>query len=219
MIQLIDLCKSFGNPPTKVLHNLSLTIRDSEFISLTGRSGSGKTTLLYCMSSLDETTSGEVIIDDKALSKRTEAELHQFRNERMGFVFQFHYLLPELTAIENILMPARKRGVEEHYYDHAMTLLERFNLIDHTHKRPSKLSGGQAQRVAIIRAIVMKPRYLFADEPTGSLDSSNARIIMDIFNHLNQEEGITIVCVTHDEEFATAATRKLILSDGQLING
>jgi putative ABC transport system ATP-binding protein/lipoprotein-releasing system ATP-binding protein len=215
MIEVKNLCKSFGN--TQILHDINLTINDGDYISLTGRSGSGKTTLLYCVSSLDEPTSGEVMIDGANIFDKTESELHRFLNQDVGFVFQFHYLLPELTALENVLMPARKCKAEDEHKAFAKHLLTQFELSEHMHKLPGQLSGGQAQRVAIARAMSMKPRYLFADEPTGSLDSKNAKVIMDIFDQLNQEEGTTIVCVTHDQEFAHAATMNIELFDGKLV--
>ena len=216
MIEVKNLTQSFGKDAT-VLHDLSFTIADGDYVSLTGRSGSGKTTLLYCISSLETPTKGDVIIDGVSLRTMDENALHVFRNQSIGFVFQFHYLLPELSALENILMPARKAKKEKQTKKFALQLLERFELSQHIHKRPGELSGGQAQRVAIIRAMAMKPKYLFADEPTGSLDSNNAKIIMDIFDDLNQTEGTTIICVTHDQEFAKTANRNLELFDGRFV--
>ena len=200
-----------------MLHDLSFSVKDGDYVSLTGRSGSGKTTLLYCVSSLEAPTKGDVIIDGVSLRAMDENALHIFRNQSIGFVFQFHYLLPELTALENILMPARKAKKEKQTKEFALHLLDRFELSDHMHKRPGELSGGQAQRVAITRAMAMKPKYLFADEPTGSLDSSNAKIIMDIFDDLNQQEGTTIICVTHDQDFAKSANRNMELFDGRFV--
>ena len=215
MIEIKHLTQSFDS--SVILHDLNFTVADGDYISLTGRSGSGKTTLLYCISSLETPTEGEVIFDGVSLRDMDEKALHVFRNQSIGFVFQFHYLLPELTALENILMPARKAKKEKQTKTFALDLLERFELSDHMHKRPGELSGGQAQRVAIIRAMAMKPKYLFADEPTGSLDSNNAKIIMDIFDDLNQTEGTTIICVTHDQEFAKTANRNLELFDGRFV--
>ena len=217
MIEVSNLTQSFGKDSI-VLHNLSFRVDDGDYVSLTGRSGSGKTTLLYCISSLDRPTKGDVVIDGVSLLSMNEHELHVFRNQSIGFVFQFHYLLPELTALENILMPAKKAKKEKKAKEFAMHLLNRFELSEHAHKRPGELSGGQAQRVAIIRAMAMKPKYLFADEPTGSLDSSNAKIIMDIFDDLNQKEGTTIICVTHDQDFAKSANRNMELFDGRFVN-
>lgn len=216
MIEVKHLTQSFGKNSI-VLHDLNFTVADGDYVSLTGRSGSGKTTLLYCISSLEIPSEGDVIIDGVPLRAMNEKALHVFRNQSIGFVFQFHYLLPELTALENILMPARKAKKEKQTKEFALQLLDQFELSDHIHKRPGQLSGGQAQRIAIIRAMAMKPKYLFADEPTGSLDSKNAEIIMDIFDHLHQTEGTTIVCVTHDQEFAKAANRNLELFDGRFV--
>ncbi|MEM9242604.1 MAG: ABC transporter ATP-binding protein [Pseudomonadota bacterium] len=217
MIEVKNLSKTFAKAQTAVLDNICFSVQDGEYISLTGRSGSGKTTLLYCISSLDAPSSGEVIIDGQDINQKTEAELHHFRNRDIGFIFQFHYLLPELTVLENVLMPARKTRSELKHKAFAMEILERFELTKHIDKLPGQLSGGQAQRVAVARAMVMKPRYLFADEPTGSLDVNNAKVIMDIFDHLNQDMGTTIICVTHDQQFAKAATKNLELSDGKLL--
>lgn len=216
MIEVTKLTQSFGEKAV-ILHDLNFTVADGEYVSLTGRSGSGKTTLLYCISSLELPTEGDVVIDNVNIREMNEQQLHHFRNQDIGFVFQFHYLLPELTALENVLMPARKAKREKQTKEFAEFLLEKFDLAQHMNKLPGQLSGGQAQRVAIARAMAMKPKYLFADEPTGNLDSNNAKVIMDIFDHLNQTEGTTIVCVTHDQEFAKAATRNLELFDGKFV--
>jgi ABC-type lipoprotein export system ATPase subunit len=216
MISINQITKAFGSPKTEVLKGISCDIEQGEFVSLTGKSGSGKTTMLYVISSLDEPTSGVVKIDDRDIHRMDEKSVHEFRNKEVGFVFQFHYLLPELTALENILMPARKAGTMDQQIDYAKELLLRFDLKDHMHKLPGQLSGGQQQRVSVARAIVSKPRFLFADEPTGNLDSVNAKMVMDIFCDLNKSQGMTIVCVTHDPDFAKIAQRELILKDGVL---
>ncbi|EPG66434.1 ABC transporter ATP-binding protein [Leptospira wolffii] len=215
-IRLENVRKSFGKPPTDIIKDVSLEIKAGEFVSLTGKSGSGKSTLLYLISSLDDPTQGKVHIDEKDLASLPPKELHMFRNRHMGFVFQFHYLLPEFTSLENVLMPAMKAGVREEKKKDAIELLERFGLGDKLDHIPSQLSGGQMQRVSIARALVMRPRYLFADEPTGALDSANAKIVMDIFKNINKQDGTTVIMVTHDPDFAKSAKRQIHLIDGKI---
>ena len=182
-VVLEDVSKSFSG--ARVIKNVNLEIQKGEFVSLTGKSGSGKSTLLYLLSSLDFPTTGRVIIDGKDLGKLNQKELHKFRNKEMGFIFQFHYLLPEFTAYENVLMPARKAGILKEKEDFAKYLFEKFDLKEKMNELPGKLSGGQQQRVAIVRAMIMNPSYIFADEPTGSLDSVNGKKVMDIFKTIN----------------------------------
>ena len=217
MIKVDNIYKSFGSPSVDILKDISFTVDEGEFVSLTGRSGSGKSTLLYIVSSLDSPSRGRVFIEGQDVSEMSEDYLHRFRNDRMGFVFQFHYLLPELTSIENILMPARKTNKMTALRPYAEHLMEQFNIIDKMHQTPKELSGGQQQRVSIARSLIMRPRYLFADEPTGSLDSQNSEIVIDIFRKINKENKTTIVFVTHDSEFAKLAGRQIIMKDGALI--
>ncbi|TGK35672.1 ABC transporter ATP-binding protein [Leptospira andrefontaineae] len=218
-IILENVTKSFGKPPTDIIKGISLEIKENEFVSLTGKSGSGKSTLLYLISSLDDPSQGKISIDGRTISSLSQTDLHSFRNLHMGFVFQFHYLLPEFTALENVLMPALKAGKLKEKREDAIRLLKRFDLGDKLDHIPSKLSGGQMQRVSIARALVMKPRYLFADEPTGALDSANAKIVMDIFKDINKTEGTTVIMVTHDPDFAKSAKRQIKLVDGMISNG
>lgn len=215
-IEAFSLCKSFGEPPTQVLKDISLTIETGEFISITGRSGSGKSTLLYILSSLDPATSGSVKLLGKDLMQLSQKELHMFRNENMGFVFQFHHLLPELTALENVLMPAIKTERQDERREYAKKLLTDFGLGTKFDRFPRQLSGGEQQRVAIARSLVMQPKFVFADEPTGNLDSANGKTVLDIFKKINAEQGTTIIYVTHDREFAAMAPRRIHLVDGQL---
>ncbi len=217
MIKVNDVHKSFGSPAVDILKGISFDIADGEFVSLTGRSGSGKSTLLYIVSSLDNPSKGSVVIDEQEVSSMDLSALHRFRNEHMGFVFQFHYLLPELTSLENILMPARKAKRIDELKPYAEHLMEQFNIADKRHQRPKELSGGQQQRVSIARSLIMQPRYLFADEPTGNLDSMNSEIVIDIFRKINQENNTTIVFVTHDNDFAKLADRQIVLKDGKVI--
>lgn len=213
-IELIDIKKSFGEPPTEVLKGISLTIAQGELVSFVGRSGCGKSTLLYIMSTLDGPTSGSVLIDGENVTTLTSVALHNFRNLHMGFVFQFHHLLPELTAIENVLMPAMKAKRTDERRTYAISLMEEFGLKDRLNHLPSQLSGGEQQRVAIARALVMEPRYLFADEPTGNLDSVNGNAVMNLFKRVNQEKNMSVIYVTHDAEFSKMASRRIEMSDG-----
>lgn len=187
----------------RVLRGITLDIQEGEFVAVTGRSGSGKSTLLYLLSSLDRPSEGGVEIDGADLSLLTGDSLSRFRNEKIGFVFQFHFLLSELTALENVLMPARKTGRQTERAPYARRLLEQFGLGDKTHRLPRQLSGGESQRLAIARALVMEPRYLFADEPTGSLDSINSDLVIQLLRDSNKSLGTTIVMVTHDPDYAT----------------
>ena len=212
-----NLVKQFGDPPTRVIQGIDLCIEDGEFVSISGRSGSGKSTLLYLLSTLDEPSHGNIIIDGKDPKRMTVDELHEFRNQNLGFVFQFHYLLPELTALENVLLPARRHKRHHEKETYARELFSHFDIQDKMEKLPSQMSGGEQQRVAIARALIMRPRYLFADEPTGSLDSKNGAVVMDILKNANSEWATTLVLVTHEPEYAAMAKREVMLIDGQVI--
>jgi ABC-type lipoprotein export system ATPase subunit len=211
------LVKAFGDPPQEVLHGLTLTIEQGEFVALTGKSGSGKSTLLYLLSTLDTPTSGEVILNGTPVSNLGSHEVHALRNLKMGFVFQFHYLLPDLNAIENVLLPAMKAGEETKRKERARYLLNEFGILDKAQRLPGQLSGGEQQRVAIARALIMNPSLVFADEPTGNLDSQNAEIVMNLLKRINREEGSTMVLITHDEDFAKQALRQIQLKDGRIV--
>ena len=216
VIRCDNLKKSFGEPPLTILNHINLTIHAGEFVSLTGRSGSGKSTLLYILSSLDEPTEGTVYLQGRSVQLMTSKEQHQLRNQQIGFVFQFHYLLPELTALENILLPARKLHLHEQKKKEAEELLSDFGLSHCRNKRPSQMSGGEAQRCAIARALIMQPSILFTDEPTGNLDTANGDLVIETFIRLNQEQKTTILMVTHDIDYAKTAGRQINLVDGQV---
>ena len=216
MIKCQEVIKEFGKPPQRILHGLSFEIKQGEFVSISGRSGSGKSTLLYIISTLDNPSFGQVFIDGKNISEMEEKTLHQFRTEHVGFIFQFHYLLPELTALENILLPPRNLGLQNDYVKTAKELLEMMNISYVVDKFPGQMSGGEQQRVAIARALIMSPKYIFADEPTGNLDTANAQIVMDILKKENKENGTTICLVTHDPDFAKMADREIFLIDGKI---
>ncbi|PWU21005.1 MAG: ATP-binding protein [Bdellovibrio sp.] len=216
MIEAQNLIKEFGKPPQRVLHGLNFVIHDGEFVSISGRSGSGKSTLLYLISTLDLPTSGKVSFNGQDVARMTSDEVHKFRNRNVGFIFQFHYLLPELTALENVLLPARNLRLHEEKTSLAMQLLEELALKGHEHKLPSQLSGGQTQRVAIARALILNPKYIFADEPTGNLDSQNAAMVMKLLKRVNKTHQTTIGLVTHEPDFAAMADREIYLIDGRI---
>jgi lipoprotein-releasing system ATP-binding protein len=215
-ISIKNVTKSFGEPPTQVLKGISAEIEDGEMVSITGRSGSGKSTLLYIISSLDRPTTGEVFVDNESLTHMSSDKIHQFRNLKMGFVFQFHHLLPELTALENVLMPTLKVLPDKKRNDFALELLKLFGISNKANSLPSQLSGGEQQRVAIARALIMKPKFLFADEPTGNLDSTNGLLVMDLFKRINKELSTTIIYVTHDLQFSKMSSRQINMVDGHL---
>lgn len=216
MIKAINLVKTFPNAKQPVLKGLNFEINNGEFVSLVGRSGSGKSTLLYIISTLDHSTSGQVFYDNQRVTDIPKEEIYLLRNKEIGFVFQFHYLIQELTALENVLLPARKANEIEKRTPMAIELLKEVGLAGMENRYPSELSGGEQQRVAIARALIMEPTYVFADEPTGNLDSVNGLIVIDLFKKFNREKGTTIIYVTHDKEFAAKAERQITLVDGVL---
>lgn len=219
-LKVDNINKYFHEPATfQVLKNISFQVKKGEFLSLIGKSGSGKSTLLYVLSTMDTDYEGEVTIGKELLTGKTQNQLSAFRNANIGFVFQFHYLLQEFTALDNVMLPALKLGnksKEEIRHD----ALENLNLLgikDQAHKAANKLSGGQQQRVAIARALINEPSIIMGDEPTGNLDSKNTDVVFDIFRQLAQHRGQTIIAVTHDDEFAEKSDRVLELSDGSLL--
>jgi lipoprotein-releasing system ATP-binding protein len=214
------IVKYFHDPEDfQVLKDISFEVRRGEFLALVGKSGSGKSTLLYVLSTMDTDYKGELIINGEKLTGQSQNNLAAFRNDHIGFVFQFHYLLPEFTVLENVMIPALKRKkfsraqIEEKAYGHLSLL----GLRDQALKRADKLSGGQQQRVAIARALINDPSIIMGDEPTGNLDSKNSQTVFDIFRDLAAEGRQTIIAVTHDEDFAANCDRVLELSDGHLV--
>jgi lipoprotein-releasing system ATP-binding protein len=212
------LNKYFHEPATiQVLHDISLQIYKGEFVSIMGKSGCGKSTLLYLLSTLDTEYEGAIYINQQKVTGLSENAVARFRNEHIGFVFQFHFLLPEFTALENVMIPALKLGQlnRQQIEQQAMRKLKQVHMHEYAHHRSGKLSGGQQQRVAIARALINNPQLIMADEPTGNLDSSNAAIIFNIFQQLAQE-GNTIIVVTHDHDFASKTSRQLQMVDGRI---
>ncbi len=217
-LRVKNVWKYLGAPPQAILSDLNFEIPKGQFVTLTGRSGSGKSTLLYLVGSLDRPTSGVIEMNGRDLASMNSQEIHAFRNQNLGFIFQFHYLLPELTAFENVLMPAYKFSETNKYQDRAKEILSLVGLENRMHHLPRALSGGEQQRVAIARALVMKPAFLLADEPTGALDSVNGAQVMSILKKINQEEKTTIIMVTHDVEFSKIGHRRISLADGRIIS-
>jgi putative ABC transport system ATP-binding protein/lipoprotein-releasing system ATP-binding protein len=216
-LKVEHLEKELGEPKSHILKGLDFEIEEGEFVSLTGKSGSGKSTLLYVLSTLDAPSRGRVLFYGQDIAQMEEVELHRFRNKSIGFVFQAHYLLPELSALDNVLMPARKVRLHDSKREFAVQLLESVGLGDKLHHQPFELSGGQAQRVAIARALIMEPKFIFADEPTGALDSTNSALVFEIFKRINREMKTTIVMVTHDPDLAEATSRRIHLVDGKVV--
>lgn len=201
----------------EVLRGVDLSVQDGETVAILGKSGSGKSTLLHCLGTLETLTRGEILYAGKNLSRLDPASLAAFRNRELGFVFQFHYLLQEFTALENVLLPALIAGEpREKYESRARNLLDDMGLSHRLGHRPAELSGGEQQRVALARAIVMQPRLLLADEPTGNLDSVNAAHVKELLLKLNRERGITLLLVTHDEKIASDFSRQVLMIDGRI---
>lgn len=216
MIQARDITKSYGN--LKVLKGISLEIKKGEIVSVTGASGAGKSTLLHILSTLDRADSGQVSLEGTDTGSLNDRKLAEFRNKKIGFVFQFHHLLPEFTALENICIPAFiARTSKKEAENRAMELLNFLNLSDRASHKPSELSGGEQQRIAVARALVNQPAVLMADEPSGNLDSANARQLHQLFFDLRDKLNQTILIVTHNEELAEMSDRRLIMKDGLII--
>jgi lipoprotein-releasing system ATP-binding protein len=214
------ITKYFYEPDKfQVLKSIDLSVNKGEFLSLVGKSGCGKSTLMYVLSTMDTSYEGELEIAGERLTAKSQNELAAFRNAHIGFVFQFHYLLPEFTTLQNVMIPALKLGkhsrpeVEERAYKK----LDMLGMKDHALKPTSKLSGGQQQRVAIARALINDPDIIMGDEPTGNLDSYNTQLVFDIFQELTTTYNQTIIAVTHDDEFARKSDRVVEMSDGKIV--
>ncbi len=215
MIQANGIYKSFGN--VDVIKGIDLHINKGEIVAIVGASGAGKSTLLQILGTLDKPDKGKVIIDNQDITSLNQKNLASFRNKKIGFVFQFHHLLPEFTALENICIPAFIAGVpKKEAADKAMALLEYLRLTERASHKPSMLSGGEQQRVAIARALINNPAIILADEPSGNLDSQNAKELHELFFSLREKTGQTFVIVTHNPSLANMADRALTIVDGKI---
>ncbi|MGE3609913.1 MAG: ABC transporter ATP-binding protein [Bacteriovoracaceae bacterium] len=215
-IRLENVEKSFGN--TKVLRGLNFQIQDKELVAIRGASGSGKSTLLYLLGGLDKPSLGKVIIDGKNLGSLKEEELAHFRNATVGFVFQFHFLLPSMTCRDNILLPARIGGKSLDEVEKDTVKLAQILGVTHClAKYPYEISGGEQQRINIIRALSLRPKILLCDEPTGNLDSKNSEKVATLLKNLASDFGATLLVVTHDDKVASYFPRKIVIEDGQII--
>ena len=214
MIKAEEICKSYGN--LQVLRGISLEVSKSEIVSIVGASGAGKTTLLHILGTLDRPDSGSLAIGGAEVFSLGNRKLSEFRNRSIGFVFQFHHLLPEFTALENVCIPAMiARTPLKTARNDAMEIMEFLGLTQRAQHKPSQLSGGEQQRVAVARALVNRPSVVLADEPSGNLDSANARELHRLFFELREKFGHTFVIVTHNEEFAAMSDRRLVMRDGK----
>lgn len=213
--------KYFRNPVEfHALKDISFEIQQGEFVSIMGKSGCGKSTLLYVLSTMDRDYTGKLYINGECVTGKDAQELARIRNEEIGFVFQFHYLLPEFSVIENVMLPARKLGKHSDSVlrKQAMDKLELLGIEDQAHKKASMISGGQKQRVAIARALINNPKIIMGDEPTGNLDTKNSDNVFSIFRDLSHQQGLSLLVVTHDEDFAANTDRIIRMDDGHVVD-
>lgn len=220
VLQTKGLTKYFYDPiKFQVLKQIDMSINHGEFVSIVGKSGCGKSTLLYLLSTMDTDYEGQILINNDIVTGKTDKDLAQIRNEKIGFVFQFHYLLSEYNVLKNVMLPGMKLGklsdaeIEHNAIEHLKTL----DMVDQALKMPNQLSGGQKQRVAIARALINNPLIIMGDEPTGNLDQKNSDMVFDIFNELTINEKQTLLIVTHDTDFAKRTGRIITMEDGKII--
>ena len=217
MIEVREIEKSYGS--LQVLKKVSLTIENNKVVTIVGPSGAGKSTLLHIIGTLDKADRGEVVIDGVNLNQLSDDKLAEFRNRHIGFVYQFHHLLPEFTALENVAMPALIAGKSrKESFNRAQELLDFLKLGDRVGHKPAQLSGGEQQRVSVARALMNNPELILADEPSGNLDTENARKLHDLFFVLRDTFKQTFIIVTHNEELAQLSDRKIVLQDGSVIH-
>ncbi len=221
-IEVKSLHKSYKNgiSELEVLKGINVSVQVNEFLAIEGPSGAGKSTLLHILGGLDSPTRGDVVIDGLNLYRLSENERALFRNKQAGFVFQFYHLLPELTVLENVLLPAliKAWGEKKKATERAKALLGKLGLSNRSQHRPNQLSGGEQQRAAVARALINQPKILFCDEPTGNLDSENGKKLLELLGGIRKENKITIVMVTHDKDNAKTADRIIYLKDGIIVN-
>ncbi|WDF81311.1 ABC transporter ATP-binding protein [Mucilaginibacter sp. AW1-7] len=221
VLQAIAVNKYFTDPVRfRVLNDVSFSIEKGSFVSVTGKSGCGKSTLLYILSTMDTDYEGEVLLDNEPLHQKNATELANVRNQKIGFVFQFHYLIEEFNVLKNVMLPAMKLGkyAYEEIEQKAMQHLKTLGIADQALKKANQLSGGQKQRVAIARALINDPLIVMADEPTGNLDKKNTDIVFDIFKEICMTNKQTILVVTHDPDFANRADRIIQMEDGEIVS-
>ena len=204
-----------------VLKDITFGIKKGEFVSIMGKSGCGKSTLLYILSTMDTDYDGKLFLNNELVTGQSHETLAKIRNQEIGFVFQFHYLLPEFSVLDNVMLPARKLAVKSHTQikKDALEKLDLLGIADQANKKASRISGGQKQRVAIARALINNPSIIMGDEPTGNLDSRNAENVFAIFKELTVSQGLSLLVVTHDLDFAQKTDRIIEMGDGEIING
>jgi len=221
ILEARHISKDFYNPVTvRILNDISFSISSGEFVSVVGKSGCGKSTLLYVLSTMDTDYEGHLFISNENMANKKEKELARIRNEKIGFVFQFHYLLNEFNVLRNVMLPALKlnRFKEEEVEDRALAKLDMMDIGKLALKKTNQLSGGEKQRVAIARALINDPDIIMGDEPTGNLDKKNSEIVFDIFQRLAKDFGQALLIVTHDQEFAAKTHRIIEMEDGKIIH-
>ena len=220
ILEAKGISKYFHIPDeVQVLDNVSFSMNKGEFVSIMGKSGCGKSTLLYILSTMDSDYTGELYIDQKLITGQSPNQLANIRNEKIGFVFQFHYLLPEFSVLDNVMLPAKKLGLKsnQEIENDAMEKLNLLGISDQAMKLSYRISGGQKQRVSIARALINSPTIIMGDEPTGNLDSKNSDIVFDIFKDLTSKDNLSLLIVTHDQDFANRTDRIIQMGDGRII--
>jgi lipoprotein-releasing system ATP-binding protein len=220
VLESTNINKYFYTAQTQhVLKDVTFSVNTGDFTSIVGKSGCGKSTLLYILSTMDTDYTGDLCIDGESMRLKTDAELAKVRNEKIGFVFQFHYLLNEFSVVRNVMIPGLKHGKysEKELEERAMEKLKIFGIDDQARKKPNQLSGGQKQRVAIARALINDPIIIMGDEPTGNLDKKNSEIVFELFQKLAREYQQTLLIVTHDMEFAKATDHVIVMEDGRIL--